>query len=120
MQRLYLYLASRNKKGIKLITVLQSREIVNAPVKDLSELQLTKTWESQIAQIIHDNRMLYEPRMETAKDYNELRERLKHRGYTNVPMGVVPALHLQAYKIAPTANTSSCKVRKVMLRKKKG
>lgn len=119
MRRLYLYLASRSKKGIKLVTVLQSKEMVNSPVTDLSALNLPSTWERQITQIIHDNRMLYEPRMETAKDYNELRERLKNRGYTNVPMGAVPSLHLGAYKRAPAADTSSCKVKKTMLRKQK-
>ena len=63
--------------------------------------------------------MLYEPRMETAKDYNELRERLKNRGYTNLPMGATPSLDLKAYKQAPVADTSSCKVKRTMLRKKK-
>ena len=119
MRSLYLYLASRAKKGIKLITVLQSKEPTNAPVQDLSELNLPQKWEQEISQIIHDNRMLYTPHMETAADYNELRERLKGRGYTDIPMGAVPALHLQAYKKAPAADTSSCKVKKTMLRKKK-
>jgi len=119
MKRLYLYLASRAKKGIKLITVLQSQEPVNAPVRDLSELNLPQKWEQEISRIIRENKMLYTPHMETATDYNELRERLKGRGFTNIPMGVVPALHMQAYKKAPAADTSSVKVKRTMLRKKK-
>lgn len=62
--------------------------------------------------------MLYEPWMETAVDYNELRERLKGRGFSDLPMGVSSLLHMQAYAQAPKADTSSCMVRKTMLRKK--
>jgi len=105
---------------MKLVTVLQTEQSVNAPLKDLEELNLPATWQRQIARIIQDNAMLYEPRLETAKDFNELRERLRNRGFSHLPMGAVPLLHLQAYKKAPVADTSSCKVRTTMLRKKKG
>lgn len=76
-------------------------------------------WERKIFQIIHDNRMLYEPRMETAKSFNELSSRLKHRGFSDIPMGATPLLNLAAYKKAPVADTSSVKINKTMIRKKK-
>lgn len=76
-------------------------------------------WERQIARLIRDNRMLYVPRIESAKDFQELRNRLAHRGFTNLPMGATPLLHLQAYGKAPVADTSSCKVHQTMIRKKK-
>lgn len=62
--------------------------------------------------------MLYEPKMETAKNYEELRTRLKSRGYKNTPVGASPSLDLKGYKQAPIADTSSCKVKQTMLRKK--
>lgn len=62
--------------------------------------------------------MLYEPWIESASDYNELRERLKSRGYKEVPMGPNPLLNLRTEK-TPKADTSSCEVKKTMLRKKK-
>ncbi len=105
---------------MKLVTVLQADNPVNSPLVDLEELKLPSVWRREIAQLMRDNSMLYEPRLETAKDFNELRERLKNRGYTNLPVGAVPLLHLQAYKKAPVADTSSCKVKQTMLRKKKG
>lgn len=119
MLRLYLYLASRSKNGIKLVTVLQSETSVNTDVTDLKSLSLPDVWQNKIARIIYDNRMLYQPRMETAKDFNELRTRLKGRGYDNLPMGACPLLHLQAYRKAPIANIGSCKVVRTMLRKPK-
>ncbi len=104
---------------MKLVTVLQSEQTVNSSVSSLDELDLPSVWQREITHIIQENRMLYEPRMETAKDFNELRERLRNRGYTNIPMGAVPILQLQAYKKAPVADTSSCKVKSTMLRKRK-
>lgn len=61
--------------------------------------------------------MLFEPYIETAEDFNQLRERLKGRGFSDIPMGVIPMLDLKAYAKAPIANTGSCKVRKSMIRK---
>jgi hypothetical protein len=103
---------------MKLVTVLQSESVVTSPLTDLSILGLPETWQRRIAQIINDNRMLYEPWIETAADFNELRERLKGRGFTDIQSGATPLLDFKAYKQAPVAETSSCKVSRTMLRKK--
>jgi hypothetical protein len=71
-----------------------------------------------VGKILNDNKMLYEARLETAASYNELRDRLKERGFTNLPMGEIPMIHFTNVHKAPKANTSGCKVVKTMLRKK--
>ena len=76
-------------------------------------------WQKKIEKIIEDNKLLYEPWMETANNYNEIREQYKKRGFTNIPMGATPLLDFKAYARAPIANTSSVKVRRTMLRKRK-
>lgn len=119
MKRLYLYLASRSKHGIKLITVLQGESIVTSKVEDVTKLKLPQLWQHRIQQIIHEHRLLYEPWLESAKDYNELRDRLKGRGFKDIPAGPSSLLNLAAYAKAPKADTSSCKIRKTMIRKKK-
>lgn len=82
-------------------------------------LNLPSTWQRRISQIIHDNRMLYEPWIETAKDFHELRDRLKARGYSDIPTAATPLLDFKAYAAAPIADTSTVEVRRTMLRKKK-
>lgn len=119
MKRLYLYLASRSKQGVKIITVLQGDSVVTAKLEDVSSLKLPQVWERRIEQIIHDNRMLYEPWLESATDFEELKTRLKGRGFTNLPMGATPLLDMAAYAKAPKADTSGCQVRKTMIRKAK-
>jgi len=83
------------------------------------ELELPPIWLHHIQQICHDNRMLYHPRIESSTNYEALRTSLKARGYKNIPMGASPLLHLSGYVKAPVANTSSCKVQRTMMRKRK-
>jgi len=85
----------------------------------LRTFDLPPVWQREIQQIIHDNRMLYEPIMESANNYNELRERLKVRGYTNLPMGASQMINVLKYGRPPSANVSSVKSRKIMLQKRK-
>lgn len=101
------------------MTVLQSQQMVNSTLSNLSELHLPQIWEKKVAQIIHENRMLYEPRIETARSYNELKDRLRERGFVDVPNGASPLLHLKAYSRAPVADTSAFHIRKTMTRRKK-
>jgi hypothetical protein len=82
-------------------------------------MELPRNWETKILALFNEHTMLYEPRMETAKNYNELRERLKARGFKNLPSGAIPLLQFGNYGTVPTANISSVDVVKTMLRKKK-
>jgi hypothetical protein len=62
--------------------------------------------------------MNYELWVETASDYEELKENLAKRGYSNLPLGASFSLDLEGYTKAPTANTSGQKTKKTMLRRK--
>lgn len=101
------------------MTVVQSDKKVNSEIYSLESLKLPQVWEFRLANLINENISLYEPRMETASDYNELRNRLKDRGFTNLPAGTVPLLQSGNFGTLPVANTSSAKVVTTMLRKKK-
>ena len=118
MQKLYLYLASRSKQGIKLITTLTGESMVTSRVTDLTRLGLPTTWQIKIAQIIDDNKMMYEPWIESASSFNELKDRLKARGYTNIGSGASPMIQINSSEKIPKANTSSCQVVKTMTRRK--
>ena len=119
MKRLYLYLASKSKKGIKVITVLQGESIVTSKLENVQSLNLPELWEKKIQQVVQDNKMLYDPWIESAKNFDELKQRLKGRGYSDLPMGLNTLLDIPAYGNAPKADTSSCKIKKTMIRKTK-
>ena len=86
---------------------------------DLTNLGLPLKWQKEIAKIIMDNRMLYEPLMETAKDFMELKKRLKHKGYTNLPMGSPQMINFLEFGMPPALNTNGMKPKKTMLQKRK-
>ena len=117
MGKLYVYLASRSKQGIKLVTVIDGSNDVLAKVEDVKSLKLPVVWEEQIKKTAHDNRMLYELWVQSANSYQEVHDSLLRRGYSKVPMGASPMLRLEGK--APVADTGSCKVKKTMLRKRK-
>jgi hypothetical protein len=117
MRKLYLYLASRSKRGIKVISILKSDTPTNAPITDVAALKLPANWSKQISDLIHDHRMLYEAHMETADSYLEFRERLTQRGFKNLPSDSNPMLDLSGN--IPKADTSGSTVKRTMLRKKK-
>ena len=118
MQRLYLYLASRSKAGIKLIAILQGSSPVSSRLTDLTKLGLPPVWQNKIVKIAQDNRFLYEPWIESANSYEDLKQKLSERGFTNLPIGAVPMLSIQKFNEIPKADTSSCKIRTTMVRKK--
>lgn len=103
---------------MKLITVLRAPGKVASRLTDLSSLKLPQLWERKIAQIIHDNHMAYEPWVESADSFEELKKNLKERGFTDLPMGGTPLLDMAAYVKAPVADTGSIPERKTMIRKK--
>ena len=119
-QRLYLYLASRSKRGIKLVTILKSEKIIaKSQITDLAEFGLPAIWEREIQRIIIENILLFEPIVESSPSYITLRTRLKDRGFTNIPMGITQIINLLQFGTPPKANVSSANVNKSMLRKRK-
>lgn len=118
MKKLYLYLASRSKQGIKIISTLQGEQRVASKVQNFEDLKLPPVWNNAVQRIVYENRMLYELWIEEAPSYQHLREQLKARGYRQLPMACTPMLNLGQFHEAPKANTGNCKVVRTMMRKK--
>lgn len=76
-------------------------------------------WERKIYQLIFNNRMNYEPWIETAKDFEDLKLSLRERGYVNLPNGPNLMLDLDAYSKAPEPEIKEFSRVKTMLRRKK-
>ena len=60
---------------------------------------------------------MYEPFIDYAKSYSDLKKRLIAQGYKNLAEGEILMLNLGAN--IPKANTTGYKVKKSMIRKKK-
>ena len=84
--KLYLYLARRDKKGIRVLSVISGNEYFPPTrVGNLEELGLPRKMESIIAKEVLENKMLWELWIEGAENYISLRNALKKRRYKNLP-----------------------------------
>lgn len=121
--KIYLYLARRNKKGIEVLSVLDGSEHTAVRITDIAMLKLPAKFQSRIQKYVHEHRMHWELWLESADSYAELKERLKSRGYQNVPFYSGPIIEPDKEKVV--ANLKDVKTyivpdrpqKKTMLRK---
>lgn len=83
---LWIYLARRDKKGIKLVVTLQARAVLPSRLPNPADLRLPYGISQKIEKIVKENKMLWELWMESADNFSDLRESLKKRGYTELPV----------------------------------
>ena len=120
-QKLYLYLTRRDRTGMKLVSMFPApHSVPPTRLADIKKLNLPSELSSEIEQTINKNRMLFEPWIQSASNYQELKESLKRRGYKNLPITMSP-MH-EARPVLPdkpkaTPKTSLLTTRKIMLRR---
>jgi len=123
--RLYLYLARRDKKEIKVLTTFQGHAVPPTRVRDVKHLGLPRELTAKLSQEIHEDRLLWEPWVEAADSFEQLRESLKKRGYKAprrsksrfAPEGLIESNVRGLDKIAPSPRTQTNRmpIRKTML-----
>ena len=69
--------------------MFRGNETAPMRVEDIKKLNLPNGIENEVINNIYHNRMLWEPWIESALDYNQLKKSLRERGYTNIPMSMV-------------------------------
>jgi hypothetical protein len=114
---LYLYLARRDKTGVRILAVLRSKKQTALRIDDLKPLNLPPVWVKQIEKVIFDNRLLWEPFIETFETFDDLRNALRKRGYSNIPINSRPEF-FSPYLATSTVNTSNLPQQKTMIAKK--
>jgi hypothetical protein len=86
MEKIYLYLGKRDKKGVKVLTVFSGSKLPRSRVEDVKSLHLPDSLEIGLIKTIFDNRLEWEVWIESAKNFGELKDRLNKRGYKHIPM----------------------------------
>jgi hypothetical protein len=93
---IYLYLTKRDKKDVKLVTLLQGTCPTPMKLTDLSALDLPAAWTKTLEGIAASERTHYDLWMESASDVLELQRRLRGRGYKQIPIMTSPMVWLSA------------------------
>ena len=81
MAKIFLYLGRRDKKDVRVINVLDGPETPPTRLSDVKLLNLPANMETEVVQIVYDNRMYWEAWLESAASYEALKNALRQRGY---------------------------------------
>ena len=114
---IWLYLARRDKKAVRILCKGLGKDILASRVESLDKIGLPEDWHTKIKQVSHDNRMLWELWVESFERFEDLRAALHERGYSNIPMSPQPELSASMREV-PNFNLQSIPNRKTMLQKR--
>jgi hypothetical protein len=90
-ERLYLYLTRRDKTGMKLVSEFPApKSVPPTRVTSIDGMNLPTQLADRIRRTIDQDRMLFEPWIESAVNFAELKGSLKRRGYRNLPNSAAP------------------------------
>jgi hypothetical protein len=118
MSRCYLYLARRDKMGARVVTVLDGPQRPPIRLVDLESLKLPPTIHASVEKIIYDNRMYWEPWIESAEHYQELRKKLHARGFQGLYPSCKPLFDGTSFLLPPKADLKKHPKKKTMLTRK--
>lgn len=114
---IWIYIARRDKTGVKLLTQLRGKKILASHLENVDDLKLPLDYKDFIKKSIYENRLLFEPWIESANDYLTLRSQLKLRGYSNIPLSNIQEYGSINSAISPEIYTKNINQIKVMVRK---
>lgn len=114
---IWFYLLKRDKTGVRFITQFYGNKIPATRLKNLSDLSLPLQDQKAFEKIIYESRLNWEAWIETVEFFEDFRNRLKIRGYKNVPISYNFEYQGINYLKTPIINTNNIKLLKTMLRK---
>jgi hypothetical protein len=92
LKTLWLYLAKRDKKGIQILAKFLCRELDPIKLDNIKRLALPLSWESKIFEYIEQNKLQWEPWVQTEDDFDVFKKSLKIRGYSDIPANGQPMI----------------------------
>jgi hypothetical protein len=90
--QIYIYLASRDKKGIKMITNFPNKAFcypTKLNIANIKNLNLSNNTENLIKLEFEKDKLTHELYIESATSPSDLRSSLIRRGYKNIPLQLI-------------------------------
>ena len=85
--RLYLYLARLDRKGIEVVAGFPyGKKVYPTRVRDVASLGMAPGASQKVTAALADKRMTHELYAESAGSFDELKKSLAERGYSNLPL----------------------------------
>jgi len=116
--KIWVYLTRRDKTGARFIAQFRgTEEIAPTRLKDVSELHLPSNYEQKMTEIIYAARLEWEPWIESNDTFDDLKIRIKKRGFTNLPLSFLPEIGSNNITLVPEVYTTSINKTKIMTRR---
>lgn len=101
MGKVYLYLIKRNKGDAKVIgSVISTHQFQASRLSDLGVLGMSSQERTDLEKVIESHRMEWEPWLESADDYLQLRDKLHKRGVNAPPSTNTPLINFSASELS--------------------
>lgn len=114
---LYLYLARRDKSAIRILSIFRGKEQAPTRLDSLAPLNLPNNFQVQLEQVIFNDRLLWEPWIESFESFDDFRNTLRRRAYLNIPISNRPE-YPSPLGSKTVINTSNLPQVRTMLNKK--
>lgn len=116
--KVFIYLTRRDKNGVRFLSQFRGKEAVSPTrIKELTELNLPPANTQKLNEIIYDSRLEWEPWIESADSFDNIKEKIKKRGYANLPISFIPEVGSNNITLTPEIYTSSLNKTKIMTRR---
>jgi hypothetical protein len=116
MGNVYIYLTRRNKSDVRIIgTILSSQQIHASRLNEIGHLGLSAGDRDELKMIVSGYLLEWEPWIESAENYQDLKEKLIKRGI-NAPPSNTPIFNFKATEL-PKATAVKLNKNKVMTRR---
>ena len=112
---MYLYLARRDKSSVKMLMVLQG-EARSGRVENLGSLGLPPEILETVENEVKTHGLLWEVWIDPAESYHQLKQKLRNRGFSELPISSNPAVNQVRGQTARTSHLPPG--RKTMIQKK--
>jgi hypothetical protein len=115
--KLYLYLARLDRRGVEILVGFPyGNKVYATRIKDISSLNMNPEVSSKVSAAARDKRMTHELFAESAESFESLKDSLRERGYTRLPLH-----QFTGYSRPTSVNEKALSTKKsTMLRRKGG
>ena len=110
----YIYLGKRDKGAIRILYIGRGLPLMATRIDDVQTIGLPLEIASELKQIIYDNRIYWEPWIESADSFADFRAALKIRNYVNIPQSSQPEVYSTT---SQSINVKSLPQKATMIRK---
>jgi len=116
--KVWIYLTRRDKSGVRFLSQFRSKmEISPTRIKNIADLSIPTENIQKLDEIIFQSRLEWEPWIESANSFDVIKNKIKKRGYSNIPISFIPETGSNNINLTPEIHTSNLIQTKTMVRR---